>query len=504
MRIIWTFGRKLALGFAFAALLLLWVGLSGYRNAERVVESDRWVSHTHQVRTKIAALSSALNDAETGARGFVITGDETFLEPYRAALPELAKITADLRTLTRDNELQQRRLSALEPLIDGKRSTLERTVEMRRSQGFERTQKFIAAGEGKELMVQIRQLIGRMDQEEASLLERRHSDAELSAGSTKSVILWGSLLGITLVCSAGVLIARSLASQIGAAVHHIQTSSAELQSAANQQAAGAREQASAMGEISTTINELLATSRQIAESARRVAEIADQTATLTRTGDSTVEKGRESIANIRRQVEAIVHHMLDLGKKSQQIGSVLEIVSELAEQTNILAINATIEAAGAGEAGRRFGVVADEIRKLADRVGGSTKEIRGLIDDVRSAVNTTVMTTETGSKAVEAGAEQFARVAAAFSQISGQVSTTTEAAKEIELSTKQQASAVEQVNVAITNVSQATKETEVSTGQTLRTAAELSHLSRELLRVVQPQRESTSRPSISTSAATRT
>ena len=103
--------------------------------------------------------------------------------------------------------------------------------------------------------------------------------------------------------------------------------------------------------------------------------------------------------------------MLELGKKSQQIGAVLDIVSELAEQTNILAINATIEAAGAGEAGKRFAVVADEIRKLADRVAGSTKEIRTLIDDVRSAVNTTVMATETGSKAVDAGSQQFGDVA---------------------------------------------------------------------------------------------
>ena len=101
-----------------------------------------------------------------------------------------------------------------------------------------------------------------------------------------------------------------------------------------------------------------------------------------RSGDLTVEKGHESISGIRRQVDVIVHHMLDLGKKSQHIGSVLEIVSELAEQTNILAINASIEAAGAGDSGRRFGVVADEIRKLADRVGGSTKEIRGLIDEL--------------------------------------------------------------------------------------------------------------------------
>ncbi|MET0792215.1 MAG: CHASE3 domain-containing protein [Polyangiaceae bacterium] len=497
MGINWTFGRKLALGFAIAVLTLIVIGFSGYRSTEHLIENDRWVTHTHEVRTKLADLISSLKDAEAGQRGFVITGDDSFLDPYVHALPDIVRTVSELRSLTSDNDVQQRRLSALQPSVDAKLAELKRTIDMRRSVGFEATMKVVAAGEGKALMDQMRRLIAEMDDDEAALLKRRNAEAEESAESTKAVILWGSLLGVLLVGLAGTLISRSLASQIGAAVHHIQTSSAELQSAANQQATGAKEQATAMNEISTTISELLATSRQIAESARRVAEIADQTATAARSGDLTVEKGHESITGIRRQVDVIVHHMLDLGKKSQQIGSVLEIVSELAEQTNILAINASIEAAGAGDAGRRFGVVADEIRKLADRVGGSTKEIRGLIDDVRSAVNTTVMTTETGSKAVEAGADQFGRVAAAFGQISSQVATTTEAAKEIELSTKQQATAVEQVNVAITNVSQATKETEVSTGQTLRTAAELSHLSRELLRLVQPQVESAARPNSS-------
>jgi methyl-accepting chemotaxis protein len=95
------------------------------------------------------------------------------------------------------------------------------------------------------------------------------------------------------------------------------------------------------------------------------------------------------------------------------------------------------------------------------------------------------MTTETGSKAVEAGAEQFGQVASAFKQISSQVTTTLQAGKEIELSTKQQATAVEQVNSAITSVAQASKESEVSTAQTLRTASELANLSRQLLLLVE-------------------
>src|SRR5882724_3778301 len=139
MLINWTFGRKLALGFAIAILTLLVIGVSGYRSTEHLIENDRWVSHTHEVRTKLADLVSSLKDAETGQRGFVITGDENFLEPYRAALPDIAKTVAEIRTLTADNDAQQRRLSALQPLIDGKLTELKRTIEMRRSVGFEPT-----------------------------------------------------------------------------------------------------------------------------------------------------------------------------------------------------------------------------------------------------------------------------------------------------------------------------------------------------------------------------
>jgi methyl-accepting chemotaxis protein len=199
-----------------------------------------------------------------------------------------------------------------------------------------------------------------------------------------------------------------------------------------------------------------------------------------------VESAHDSVGGIKRQVDVIVAHMLDLGKKSQQIGGILELVSELAEQTNILAINASIEAAGAGEAGKRFAVVAEEIRRLADRVGGSTKDVRALIDEIRAAVNATIMATESGTKTVDAGSRQFIEVTGALNLIARQVATTSEAAKEIELSTKQQATAVEQVNIAIANVVKASRETEASSSQTLQTATQLSGLSRELARLIRP------------------
>jgi methyl-accepting chemotaxis protein len=482
----WTVGKRLAAGFGLSAITLAVISLVAYLNAGRLVENDTWVKHTYEVRSTLGSLLSQLKDAETGQRGYLITGEDSYLAPYQAAVGTLPAALEDVRRLTSDNADQQRRLTALGKLIDAKMAELKQTIDLRRTQGLDAATKVVLTNVGKDLMDQARTIIGDADHEEKALLDRRTEEAHASASMTMWIILWGGVLGTLAVAAIGLFISRSLSQQIGSAVGHVRSSSAELQAAANQQASGAKEQAAAMTEISTTISELLATSRQIAESAQRVAQNSEQTANAARSGHGTVDMTHDSISGIRRQVDQIVSHMLELGKKSQEIGAVLDIVLELAEQTNILAINATIEAAGAGESGKRFSVVAEEIRKLADRVGGSTKEIRTLIDDVRSAVNTTVMATETGSKAVDAGSRQFGDVASAFKAIANLVSTTTEAAREIELSTKQQSTAVEQVNVAIANVTQASVETETSAGQTLQTVSQMATLSKDLLRIIQP------------------
>jgi methyl-accepting chemotaxis protein len=483
----WTFGRKLGAGFAMAGVALMVVGFFAYRSATRLVEDQSSVAHTQLVRRTVAQLLAHLIDADTGQRGYIITGADNFLDPYRSGTASVDKVYADLRAQTADNPDQQRRVDELRPLIDQRLARMQQVLDRRRQDGFEAAAAMISSGEGKQMMDRIRALVAEIDAQEVGLLEQRSADARSSADLTKAVSLWGSFGALTVVAAFGFLITRSLTQQIGGAVRRVQSSSTELQAASTQQASGARQQATAVSEITTTISELLATSRQIAEGAQRVARIAQETASTARTGDGAVERGNGMITAIRSQVDLIVTNMLALGKKSQDVGGVLDIVAELAEQTNILAINATIEAAGAGESGRRFAVVADEIRKLADRVASATKDIRAMVDDVRGAVNATVMTTESGAKVVESGSRQFAEVATAFQSIAERVATTTDAAKEIELSTKQQTSAVEQVNAAINSVAVQSKESEASTTQTQQTASELALLSRELLRIVQTQ-----------------
>ncbi|NUO54729.1 MAG: methyl-accepting chemotaxis protein [Polyangiaceae bacterium] len=483
----WTFGRKVGFGFAVAIVLTLLIGgVATYALRAVVAGKDRVITVDAAHGLAVERLATSVARRQASMRAYLLTKEESRLVEIQERRQEFEGIVAELRRDLTDAELR-RLLDDVDHKEVAYSSPSDKAVAGRKA-GADLPaliQEFDENVEPAALV--LRQSIDALREASQRVLERNTQAASDAASSAISLVLSIAVAAVILAIFAGILLTRTLGKQISTAVNQVQSSSAELQAAANQQATGVKEQATAMSEIATTITELLATSRQIAESAQRVAKIAEQTASAAKNGDGTVDRGNDAVAGIRRQVDLIVSHMLELGRKSQQIGAVLEIVGELAEQTNILAINATIEAAGAGEQGKRFSVVADEIRKLADRVGGSTKEIRSLIDDVRSAVNTTVMTTETGSKAVEAGAKQFTDVATAFSQIASLVATTTDAAREIELSTKQQSSAVEQVNVAILNVAQATRENEASTSQTLQTASQLTGLARELLRLVEPQ-----------------
>jgi CHASE3 domain sensor protein len=483
----WTFTQKIAAGFVVVLVLTLITGVIAIASLRSVVAAKDDVLGGHaQNLIDAQKLHVAFERHRSASRGFLLGREARFLEQMREARREAAQMFERLeRNVRSDEERRQlRTIAALEPdyyqALD--RVTTRATSNVPAEE---------VAKDWEQQVLPKREALGREMDAFIALEEHLAADAKRISTESASAAIWmvsGIVAGAVLLAAIiALLLSRSLGEQIARAISHVQASSTELQAAASQQATGAREQVTAMSEIATTINELLASARQIAQGAQRVARTAEDTAASARTGGATVARTDEVLNGIRKQVDQVVTHMLELGRKSQQIGSVVDIVSELAEQTNILAINASIEAAGAGESGRRFAIVADEIRKLADRVAGSAKEIRVLIDDVRGAVNTTVMATETSSKSVDAGARQFAEVAASFNQIAAMVVTASESAREIELSTKQQTTAVEQVNLAISNVAQSTRESEASTGQTLQTASQLAGLSHDLMRLIRPQ-----------------
>ncbi|WP_433292312.1 methyl-accepting chemotaxis protein [Actinoplanes sp. CA-030573] len=480
-----TFGFKLAAGFGLTLLLTLLMTATSVIALRYVLTSkDAVIKSASEALVGAEQLSKTMERRIGDYRAYMLTKDAEWLNATNADRAEFLDRLARLRAALSDDPASLK-------LLD--------TVAQNETANSAALDDLIAQRQKIDTLVSVAQLdTSRVKPTRLALLGsinalvtqvNKHVDKTRKLSSTRVTVAIIFIIGIgTLLILGAAAVAwrlsRDLRREVGAAVGHIQSSSAQLEAAAAQQASGGRDQASAMNEITTTISELLITSRQIADSAQRVSKIAEDTADAARTGDATIDQTRASIAAIRTQVDQIVQHMLALGEKSQQIGVVVDLVSELAEQTNILAINATIEASGAGEWGRRFAVVAEEIRKLADRTAGSAKEIRALIEDVRGAVNTTVMATEIGAKAVDAGSRQFDDATSSFRRIAQLVATTSDATREIELSTKQQTTAVEQVNSAASDTARASRETEASAVQTKQTAAHLSTLSGDLLDLV--------------------
>jgi CHASE3 domain sensor protein len=483
----WTFGRSLTLAFAAVLLLNLLAGTVALISLHNVVESkDRVITVDATLRLR-AEQMLALRAQRGGAfRAYLLTGDDTFAKEAEAFRGQFAAVLSQTRTLVHTAEAR-RLLDDVAQATSVYDATQDQLMGQKRA-GASAADTAAAFGRFNGQRTSARASLMAFSSHEQALATAGVRASNRQAGNDTRFIV--GMLGLAMILTSiiAVRMISWMRRRIGNAVGDVANQSSELQSTANQQAVGAMQQATAMSEISTTITELLATSRQINESAQRVSDVAGQTSSAGRSGQLTVASTAESMAEIRRQVDVIVNHMLELGDKSQRIGAVLDIVAELSEQTNILAINSTIEAAGAGEAGRRFAVVADEIRKLADRTAESTKEIRDLIEVVRGAVHTTVIATEIGSKAVDAGTTQFAGVTASFQQIVDLMTTTTEAAREIELSTKQQTTAVEQVTFAVANVTETTKETESNSTRTLRNASQLTDLSSSLKRLIEPTR----------------
>lgn len=482
-----TFSQKLAISFGVVVVLTV-IGalMASYAMSRVVARKDHVIEVNARALVGAEQMVTALYRRSAALRGFLLTGSPELFDRLEQARRELVETANTMRGNLEDANARAKLDEVLE--ADQRfENDIQREVELKHANApLSQIADYILQN-AQVARNREEQLVNEFAAQQRTALAQEQEQANRVANMYRIAVITITLLVIVTALVLGRVLTRQLTGQIGSAVQDIQSSSAQLQTTATEQATGAREQATAMSEITTTMNELLATSRQIAGSSQRVSSIANDTASSAREGDKVVQRAHESIAAIKRQVDQVVTHMLELGRKSQQIGGVVDIIGELSEQTNILAINANIEAAGAGEAGRRFAVVADEIRKLADRVASATKDIRNMIEDVRAAVNSTVMATETGSKAVDAGTRDFSDLAVSLSQMVSLAGTASEAAREIELSTKQQSTAVEQVNSAVSNVAQVSREAETSTTQAMQTASELATLSRKLTQLIKSE-----------------
>ncbi len=173
--------KQISIGIGSALALLVVNTVVSYRNISQLIQNDRLVSHTHRVIGKLEQVLSILKDAETGQRGYLLTGDPQYLEPYQRAIAQVNQEVATLQNLTIDNSLQQKRIADLKPAIAQKFAELEQTIQLRQSQGFAAAVAVVQTDQGKQIMDGIRQQVAAMEQEENQLLQQRAQNSPASA-----------------------------------------------------------------------------------------------------------------------------------------------------------------------------------------------------------------------------------------------------------------------------------------------------------------------------------
>ena len=253
------------------------------------------------------------------------------------------------------------------------------------------------------------------------------------------------------------------ANVLGSAASEIVASTAQL-------AASASESAAAVSETTTTVEEVRQTAQVASQKAKYVSDSAQKAALSSQSGRKSTEDVAAGMSRISQQMEAIAVSMMRLSEQSQAVGQIIATVEDLATQSKLLAVNAAIEAAKAGEHGKGFGVVAQEVKSLAEQSRQATNQVRTLLGEIQKATATAVLATEQGGKAVEAGTRQSEVAGESILALAGSVTEATQAATQIAISSQQQLVGVDQVAAAMESIKQASTQN-VASSQQLETAA---------------------------------
>jgi methyl-accepting chemotaxis protein len=572
----WSVGLKIGSGFALALIILVVIGVSSYRSTANLIDGGQLRVHTYVVLSALENLLSELKDAETGQRGYTITGQDEFLTPYESAIKTIDGTFEELRRLTSDNPVQQRNLALLQPLLNAKMAHIKEAVELRKTKGFEAAAALISKGAGRQSMENIRELLNAMSAEEQGLLKVREQRMAEDSSRTLAIILYGIPAAFILLAIAawaitrdiarplgevaaaatqiaagdlsvklnvtersdevGVLLRafagmtrglqemaavaariadgdisgkvvphsdkdilgnafasmierlRAMTQEINAGVNVLVAAAAEIMAATRQMASGSAETVTAVSQTSSTVEEVKQTTQMASQKARLVSDSAQRTAQISQAGKQSLQQSIEAMQRIQEQMESIAGSIVRLSEQGQAIGEIIATVNNLAEQSNLLAVNAAIEAAKAGEQGKGFVVVAQEVKSLAMQSKQATAQVRSILGDIQRATTAAVMTTEQGGKEVEAGSKLSAALGDAIRGLADNVDGAAQAATQIAASAQQQMVGMDQVALAMQNIQDATSQNLASTKQTESAAQNLHQVGLKLKQLVEQYR----------------
>ncbi|MFZ0416849.1 MAG: methyl-accepting chemotaxis protein [Candidatus Sulfotelmatobacter sp.] len=277
---------------------------------------------------------------------------------------------------------------------------------------------------------------------------------------------------------------HGIISQVAGTAEQVASASEELSSSATLQAQGADNQKDQTTQVATAMQEMSCTVQQVSENCTQAAEASRRAAETAREGGVIVEKALTQMRSIAESVAKTAKEMGELGRSTEQIGRIAGVIDDIADQTNLLALNAAIEAARAGEQGRGFAVVADEVRKLAERTTTATKEIAQMITTIQDGTNGAIKAMEIGSKQVQEGVTSTARAGESLQQIIHMSEEVGSMITHIATAATEQSGATADVNQSMEQIAQLGKESAVAAQQSAKACQDLSELALALQNMV--------------------
>jgi|GEM_PF-1523664 len=479
----WTVSRRIAAGFGVELALVVLVAGIGVVGLRRTQDTDaRALDVERNVIQQVSMAQAMLGEGTTAFLLYLRQPDAAYLRERDSVLDVGRQALLLLRDSAAAGAEQTRWTVAAAMLADWKTGsdstiTLARAGRDAQAENFRRAHVVMLRNVLRDTLARGRTLAARSGDSTRSI-------ARATASHSAEVLWIGAILALLVGLASGVLLNRAVSGPLRETTGVLASSAAEILAATTQQASGAAETSSAVAETVATVDEVAQTAEQAAQRARAVSESAQHAASVGESGRHAVEDSVAGMGAMKAQVESIAESILALAEQSQAIGEIIATVTDIAEQVNILALNASVEAARAGDAGRGFAVVASEIKSLAEQAKKATVQVRQNLGEIQRATSAAVMTTEQGTKQVTALTKQVSETGETIRTLADTVAEAAQSAAQIVASAGQQAVGMGQVRQAIASIQQASQQNLASTKQSERAAQDLNALGTRLLDLV--------------------
>ncbi len=533
-------GQKLGAGYAVILILMVICSTVVYSSISKLIDSSHWVNHTYEVIRKAESAGAAMVDMETGQRGFMVTGQDEYLEPYHGGVSRFDTLVKEGKHLTSDNPEQGKRWGKIQDLKERwLTEAANPEIDARRNMGTNGLAmtdigQMMQSGPGKKIMDTLRSILQEIIDAEESLIIVRNLEQDTTAEFAINVTLAGTLTAIIAGLFVAFIVIRGILGpiketntfleavakgegdltirvevhtndEIGELGRNVNTFIEKLHSiigqitdATSQLAAASEELAAIMKQttasiltqqkettmVASAMTQMSATVQEVAQNADGAASAAEQADNEAMTGRKVVNETAETITELAQDIEKSSHVIEKLRGDSENIGAVLDVIKSIAEQTNLLALNAAIEAARAGEQGRGFAVVADEVRSLAQRTQESTTEIESLIDDLQGGAENAVTVMGNSRDLANTTVEKALLADKSLGSITGAVGSINQMNTQIATASEEQTAVSEEIQRNVINIQRIADETSLGAEQTTNASVELATLSAQLSALV--------------------